>query len=243
VAWLRRRTEARWAQRESKTRDLIEPLITVLNPDSTVAEAYRTLRTNLLHAVVDSPPKVIVITSSGAREGKTSICANLAMALTQVGKSTLIVDCDLRQPDLHRYFGLRNGWGLVDVLVGEYSRQEVWKEPANLLKVIPVGSIPPNPVELLDSQRFAEFLADVRKEFDYVLLDTPPVRACSDPIILAMHGDGVLLVLDAQTTRKMSIRQSLRSLAAVDANVIGTVMNNVKGIKDEYYAYGYSSER
>jgi capsular exopolysaccharide synthesis family protein len=243
VAWLRRRTKARWAQRESKTRDLTEPLITVLNPNSTVAEAYRTLRTNLLHAVVDSLPKVIVITSSSAREGKTSICANLAVALAQVGKSTLIVDCDFRQPDLHRYFGLRNGWGIVDVLVGTYSRQEVWKEPADLLKVIPVGSIPPNPVELLDSQRFAEFLADVQKEFDYVLLDTPPIRACSDPIILSSQGDGVLLVLDAKTTRKMSIRQSLRSLAAVDANVIGTVMNNVKGVKDGYYAYGYSSER
>jgi capsular exopolysaccharide synthesis family protein len=239
VVWLRRSTESRWARRKPKTRDLTEPLITLLNLNSTVAEAYRTLRTNLLHALEVNPPKVIVVTSCHPREGKTSICANLAVALTQAGKSTLIIDCDFRKPELHRYFGLKNILGIVDVLKGRHSLQEVWKEPADLLKVIPVGSIPPNPAELLDSQRFAEFLAAVRKEFDYVLLDTPPIRAASDPIILAIQGDGVLLVLDAQTTRKISIRQCLRSLAAVNANVIGTVMNNVKGVKDEYQAYDY----
>ena len=238
MAWLRRRAETRETQKIVKPDDLAERLVTVLDPNSSAAEAYRTLRTNLLHSFVDGPPKVIVITSSGPGEGKSITCANLAVTLAQAHKNVLVLDCDFRKPKLHRYFGLRNVWGVTDVVVGGYSLQDVGEEPAEKLKVVPVGSIPPNPAELLDSWRFREFLAGVRGEFDHVLLDSPPVGKVSDPGILTTQCDGVLFVLDAQKTRKVSVRQSVRSLEAIGANVIGTVVNNVKGVKDDpYYNY------
>jgi capsular exopolysaccharide synthesis family protein len=142
---------------------------------------------------------------------------------------------------MHRFFGLRNLHGIVDVVVGERSLQESWKEPVEGLKVVPVGTVPPNPTELLGSRRFSELLASFREEFNYVLVDAAPVGLVSDPAILATQGDGVLLVSDAQNTRKGSTRQAVRSLGAVGANVLGTVMNNVKASEGGYdYLYGYT---
>ena len=232
-------------RRDTKANDLSGRLVTVLNPASAASEAYRTLRTNLLYSLVDVPPKVIVLTSPGPREGKSTTCANLGVVLAQADKKTLLVDCDLRNPVLHKVFGLRNLWGIVNVLVGEYDLLEVSHEPLLGLKVVTTGPAPPNPAELLGSQRFAKFLADVRKDFDYVLIDAPPVQVVSDPAILASQGDGVLLVLDARETRKGAVRRAMRSLEAVGAVVLGTVMNNVKTDKreDYYYAGGsYSSK-
>jgi capsular exopolysaccharide synthesis family protein len=130
----------------------------------------------------------------------------------------------------------------MNVLVGERELQEVWAEPVNGLKVLGSGPIPPNPTEVLGSQRFSEFLAGVREKFDYVLIDAPPVGPVSDPAILATQSDGVLLVVDAQTTRKESVRQAVRSLRDVDANILGTVMNNVKGTNGGFYSH-YTYER
>ncbi len=240
---LRRRIATSRPQKEAIDNDPAEGLISVLEPNSPAAEAYRSLRTNLLHGFVDAPPKVVVLTSPNAGEGKSITCANLGVSLAQAGKNTLVVDCDLRKPDLHRYFGLRNTWGIVDLLAGELSLQEVWNEPVENLKVITGGSIPASPAETIDSRRFAELLAGVRENFDYVLLDAPPVGRVSDPTILATQGDGVLLILNAQKTRKVSVRQSVRSLEAVGANVLGTVVNCVKGDEDGYYySYGYNQK-
>ncbi len=227
-------------RKEDETRDLSGRLITLMDSMSVAAEAYRSLRTNLLYALVDDPPKVIVLTSPGPREGKSTTCANLGVVLAQADKKTLMIDCDLRKPVLHKVFGLRNMRGVVDVLVGQRSLQEVWQEPLSGLKVVTVGPVPPNPAELLGSRRFADFLAGVRGNFDYVLIDAPPVGLVSDPAILATQGDGVLLVLDAQGTRKGALRESMRSLEAVGANVLGTVMNNIrKGKGGYYYSYKY----
>ena len=217
--------------------DLSGYLATILEPAGAAAEDYRRLRTNLIYASVDAPPKVIVLTSPGSREGKSATCTNLGVVLAQADKSTLILDCDFRKPAVHRIFGLRNVHGLVDVLAGERSLDEVWQEPLLGLKVATVGTIPPNPAELLSSDRFAKFLSQTRREFDYVLLDAPPVGFVSDPAILATHSDGVLLVLDGQNTRKGSVRQAMRSLEAVGANVLGTVMNNVNFSSGDYARY------
>ncbi len=244
MVWHPRRSEVRQTHKRAKTNDLTESLVTVRDPSSRAAEAYRTLRTNLLHGFVDAPPKVILITSPGAGEGKSITSANLAVVLAQADKNILAIDCDFRKPNLHKYFGLRNMWGIVEVLGGDCSLQDVWEEPVERLKVVPTGSVPPTPAELLDSWHFTEFLAGVREEFDYVLLDTLPVGRVSDPLILATKSDGVLLVLDAQNTRKVSVRQTVRSLEAVGANVIGTVVNNVQGAKDDYYYYyGYTHKQ
>jgi capsular exopolysaccharide synthesis family protein len=215
-------------------------LVTVLDPNSAASEAYRTLRTNLVYALVDDPPQVIVVTSPGPGEGKSTTCANLGVVLAQAGKDILIVDCDLRKPVVHKFFGLRNLYGIVDVVVGKRELQRVWAEPVEGLKVITVGPIPPNPTELLGTRRFSELLASTRKAFDYVLVDAPPIGPVSDPAILATLGDGVLLVADAQKTRKESVRQAMRSLEVVGAKVLGTVMNNVEVSKSRYYHYSYA---
>jgi capsular exopolysaccharide synthesis family protein len=211
-------------------------LITILHPSSAASEAYRTLRTNLLYSHVDAPPKVILVTSSGPREGKSTVCANLSVVLAQSHKNTLVVDCDLRRPALHRLFGLRNLWGLASILLGERGLQEVCSEVLPGLKIATAGPIPPDPAEVLGSRRFAEFLAEARESFDHVLIDCPPVQAVSDSLILAAQVDGVLLVMDTQETRKMSFAQAIRKLEVVGAVVLGVVMSNVE-VSNKRYSY------
>ena len=226
-------------RRESATDDLSSSLITVADPRGVASEDYRSLRTSLLYSLVDTPSEVVVVTSPGPSEGKSTTCANLGVVLAQVDKQTLIVDCDMRKPAIHRIFGLRNLQGLVNVLAGEHGLHEVYQEALPGLKAITTGPIPRNPAELLSSRRFTEFMNQAREEFDYVLLDVPPVGIVSDPAIAATQGDGVLLVVDAQNTRKGSVRQAMRSLEGVGAKVLGTVMNNAKASKGAYYEYGY----
>jgi capsular exopolysaccharide synthesis family protein len=210
-------------------------LITVLDPADAASEAYRALRTSLLYARVDNPPKVILVTSPGSTEGKSTVCANLGVVLAQAGKRVLIMDCDLRRPVIHRIFGLPNTWGIVNVLVGESNLRDTYQEPVPGMKVLTVGAVPPNPAELLSSQRLSELLLTVREDFDYVLLDSSPTKLVSDPAILAAQSDGVLLTFDAQRTRKGDVRRAALALTTVGANILGTVMNNVKGSDEIYY--------
>jgi capsular exopolysaccharide synthesis family protein len=213
-------------------------LVTVHDPSSAASEAYRMLRANLLYAAVDAPPKVLLVTSPGPAEGKSTLCANLGVVLAQSGKRTLVIDCDLRRPVMHQIFGLHNtSVGLVNVVVGERTLQEACQEPLPDLglKVLTVGALPPNPAEFLASRRFAEVLATARETFDYVVLDSSPMGQVSDPTAIAVQADGVLLTLDASKTRKGSVQRAMRGLNAVGANVLGTVMNNAKGSTDVYY--------
>lgn len=210
----------------------------IVDPSSPASEAFRTLRTNLLYAFVDDPPRVILITSSGPGEGKSTACANLGVSLAQAQKSCLILDCDLRKPAMHKMFGLRNFRGLLEVIVGERDLEEVWEEPLPGLKVVTAGPIPPNPSELLGSRRFTDFLDHIRPKFDYVLIDGPPVGLVSDPLILSAQTDGILLVVDAKKAGKGDVRDSVRRLQAVGARVIGTVVNKFKASKGRYYGYG-----
>lgn len=219
---------------------LADELVTVHVPLDIASESYRMLRTNLFYSLIDDPPKVIVLTSSNPREGKSTTCANLGVMLAQAGRNTLLLDCDLRRPVQHKLFGIDSSPGLLDVISGARSLSTVWDEPLDGLKVVPAGYTPPNPSEILSSRRFTEFLIRVRQEFDYVLLDTPPVRLVSDSAIVSKHGDGVLLILDAQETSKRSLRQAMNVLEGVGANVIGTVMNKAK-ISKEDSKHGYIS--
>ena len=232
----RRKARDQWAETND---DLPSRLVTVLDPTSPASEAYRTLRTSLLYALVDSPPKAVLVTSSGQGEGKSTTCANLAVVLAQAEKRTLVIDCDLRKPAMHKIFGLRNFVGVVDVLVKELDLSEVWHEPLPGLKVVTTGSIPPNPSELVGSRRFARLLGRMREEFDYVLVDSPPIGLVSDPMVLATLADGVLLVLNSQSTRKAALRQAVRGLESVGARILGTVMNNARAEKGGYYGYVY----
>ncbi len=219
--------QARKEEDEAYTFD--ERLVTVSGPASAAAKAYRDLRTNLLlYTLTDEPPKVIVLTSPGPCEDRSTTCANLGVVLAQASKNTLIIDFDFRKPALHKIFGLHNSLGIVDALVGKRSLQEVCQEPVPGLKVVCSGLVPPEPAEVLGIRHFAEFLHRVRQEFDYVLIDIPPVEVFSGSPILASKSDGVLLVLDARKTSKESIHQSMRKLEGAGAKVLGTVVNNAK---------------
>jgi capsular exopolysaccharide synthesis family protein len=231
----------RQVQSQPETNASSEHLVTVLRPTSAASETFRTLRTNLLYSFADNPPKFITVTSPGVKEGKSIVCANLGVVLAEAEKSTLVLDCDFRKPKLHKFFGLRNLRGIVDVLVQEDKLQDVWEETMPRLKVASVGSVPPNPAELLTSQRLSEVFANLRKEFEYVLVDTPPVGLFSDAAILATQADGVLLAFDARTTRKVAVRRAIGSLETVGAKVLGTVMNNIEVPEGDYY-YNYLDE-
>jgi len=206
-----------------------EGLITVSDPAAAAAEAYRTLRTSLSYAV-HPPPKMILVTSPGSAEGKSTVCANLGVVLAQAGRRTLILDCDFRRATLHKIFGLVNTRGLVDCIVAKHSIQELYQEPVSGLDltVLPAGDLPPNPSEVLDSWHLSQLLVEVREEFDYVLLDSPPLGLVTDPAILATQADGVLLILDAQKTSMEAVRQATRRLRDVGATIIGTVTNNTQ---------------
>jgi capsular exopolysaccharide synthesis family protein len=222
-----------WTRREkAKTEvtleDLSEYLVTITEPYSYASEAYRKSRTNLLYTLVDASPRVIAITSPNSHAGKSVTCANLGVTLAQATKNVLILDCDLRKPGMHKIFGLSNIHGITDILVGTCSLEEVWQEAVEGLKVVSVGPLRPHPTELLSSRRFAELLSQVRQDFDYVLLDTPSTQVVSDPVIITSLADGVLLVVDAQNTRKASARQSALDVEAVGAVVLGVVVNKVE---------------
>ena len=232
----------RRAKREAGSDDFSERLVMLSDPLGASSEAYRALRTSLLYALADTPPRVVMVTSPGIMEGKSTTCANLGVALAQTEKRVLMLDCDLRKPTMHKIFGLRNMRGLVNVVVGERDLKEVLQEPLPGLKVASAGPLPPNPAELLGSRRFGELVHEAREEFDFVLMDAPPTELVSDPAIIAPQGDGVLLVFDSRSTRKAAVRKAVRRLEAVGANVLGTVMNNVKLGKGSYQTYGYTDE-
>jgi capsular exopolysaccharide synthesis family protein len=193
-------------------------------PDGVVSEAYRTLRTNLLHSFVDGPPRVIVLASPVAAKKHSSACGNLAVSFAHVGKRTLVVDCDLRRPFVHKLFGLRNLYGLTDVLAGGSRLQDVWQEPLPGLRVLTAGAPTPGAVDLLESNEFEALLGLMRQEFDIVLIDVPSLETVSDAAVLATKGDGVLLLLDARDTRKAPVRRAVNELRTVGANVLGTVL-------------------
>jgi receptor protein-tyrosine kinase len=227
----------RQAQKSRVRDDYTGALVTIVDPAGAASEAYRSLRTNLLYAVVDRPPKVVLLTSPGSAEGKSTTCANLGGVLAHAGNNTLLIDTDLRTPSLHKFFGVRNFRGVMNVLSGENRLLDVLVEPSPGLKIAPTGPIPSNPSELLGSDRFASLVEEARQLFDYVVLDSPPVGLVPDPMVIATQADAVLLVVDAQGTRKESLRKALRSLESVGANVLGTVMNNVEASKSARY-YG-----
>ena len=215
-----------------------EQLVTALDPAAAASEAYRSLRTTLLYAVANTPPAVILITSPGLMDGKSTTCANLAVVLAQAGKETLVIDGDLHKPNLHKIFGVPNVNGVVNVLSGEYDLSEVCTEPFPGLKILSTGPTPPNPTELLISGRLAHLIGQARQLFDYVLIDSPPTELVSDPMILATQADAVMLVLNSEEASKASMHRAVHGLEAVGANVVGTVIN--KAPKTETPRYGYS---
>jgi polysaccharide biosynthesis transport protein len=214
-------------------------------PKSSVAECCRAIRTNLLFMSPDKPFKTLVVTSSGPQEGKSTTCIFLGVAMAQSGNRVLLLDTDMRRPRLHKAFGVPNDVGISSLVVGEGSLDKAVKstEVPNLF-VLPCGPIPPNPAELLHTQAFAELLKAAGERFDRIILDSPPLNAVSDSAVLATQCDGVVLVLRAGKTNRDSARRALRSLADVQAQLYGAILNDLDPMdgryKDSYLNYrGY----
>jgi capsular exopolysaccharide synthesis family protein len=219
-------------------------LITVDYPRSAVSEAYRTMRTNLSFASVDQECRLLLITSVAPSEGKTTTAVNLAVTLAQAGSSVLLVDCDLRRPSVHKLFGLENGGGLTNVLVQGRTPSELFHEgPVEGLKVLTSGPIPPNPAELLGSERTKQLWPQLLEEFDYVIIDSPPVLAVTDSVLLASQVHGVILVICAGMQRVDVAQEAKEQLLMANARILGVVLNKVKIPTRDYHYYYYSRRR
>lgn len=209
-------------------------------PTSGIAEASRSIRTNILFTAPDKPYKVMLVTSAAMGEGKTTVACCIAIAMAQTGKSVVLVDCDLRRPRMHRIFQKQSDMGLTTALLEEGQDDHTEETEVPNLSVYVAGPHPPNPAELLQSERFKTVLKRLTTKFDYVLLDSPPVLAVTDAAVLSTLVDGVVMVTRAFQTRKELAQHAVRRLTDVGAHVAGIVLNAVNLTKDEYkYSYQY----
>jgi non-specific protein-tyrosine kinase len=218
------------------------PLITISNPRSPVAEAYRTLRTNLEFSNFDRALHSIVVTSASPEEGKSTTLANLAVTIAQAGKKVILIDCDLRRPSQHQIFNARNNAGITDLVRDEalLANPPLQETSVLNLKLLTSGQLPPNPSELLGSRRMEEIIAALLTRADVLLFDAPPILAVTDAAVLSSKVDGVLLVIGAGKTRREDARKAKALLDKVNARLIGTVLNNVKF--DSSLQYYYSEQ-
>lgn len=214
-----------------------DPLITMSKPRMPVSEAFRSLRTNLQFSGIDTPLHTLLVTSPSPEDGKSSIVANLATVIAQSDKDVVVVDGDMRRPTLHKIFKLSNRLGLSDYFIRTPDRMTgvVKKTSVNGLKIITSGSLPPNPSELLSSSKMRDVISLLGKHFDMVILDSPPLLAVTDALILAKSVDGVILVVDPKKTKRGAIRQAIEQLQRLDARLLGVVFNNIKVKRSSYY--------
>ncbi len=212
-------------------------MIVEREPKSIAAESYRTLRTNIQYSSFDEDYKVIVVTSSEPNEGKSTTAGNLALSLAQGEKKVILIDCDLRKPSLHKKFKISNTLGLSNVIVEKENVTNVGHKYNKNLTVLTSGKIPPNPAEMLGSKAMTALIEAMKKIFDYVIIDTPPVQAVADAQILSTKADGTILVVRAEKTKKDSVQNSIDLLKKVNANVIGTVLNGLEANRNNYYYY------
>jgi non-specific protein-tyrosine kinase len=213
------------------------PIITMSQPRSPVAESFRSIRTNLEFSGVDKPLNTIVVTSPSPEDGKSSVAANLANVLSQSSHEVVVIDADLRKPRLHKLFQISNRIGFSDYFIRTQDRLSgmVKKTDSPDLCVITSGSIPPNPSELLSSGKMTEMVKNLQKHFNTLVIDTPPLLAVTDALVLSSQVDGVILVVDPKNSKRGAIRHSIEQLRRVNANILGVVLNNVKIKRSQYY--------
>ncbi len=222
----------------ARSKEVVE-LITQSRPQSQMSEAYRALRTSLLLTSVGAPPKLILITSALPQEGKTTTSINTATVLAQKGTRVLLIDADLRRPSIHKTLGLGPRIGLSNVLTGGATVQEAtFRSPIlpNLF-ILPAGTPPPNPAELLASSQMAEILTLLRDQYDHIVMDTPPTLSVTDAVVLSPCADAVVLVIRCGQTTKPALRRSREILSQVNARVSGVLLNAVDLTSPDYYYY------
>ncbi|MCK4336606.1 MAG: polysaccharide biosynthesis tyrosine autokinase [Candidatus Aminicenantes bacterium] len=219
-------------------------LINHLFPNLSIAEDYRTIRTSIQFSHAGTPPKVITFSSAFPQEGKSAAVSNLAVSFAQLNKKVLIVDGDLRRPRQHKIFKARNNKGLSNFLAGKITFEEAVQITAiKNLWIIPSGPNPPNPAELMDSDRMKELLQIVRDKFDVVLIDSPPVLAVIDPIVLGSFSDSLILVVRSGKTTKKALAKAVEEVRKASTQIIGIIYNEVKAKSNgtQYYSPSYQS--
>jgi capsular exopolysaccharide synthesis family protein len=235
-------------------------LVTYFDPQSTLAETYRTLRTNIEFVTVEKGAKCLMVTSSMHFEGKSTTISNLSMTMAQLGKRTLLVDCDLRKPSIARVFGLNKEPGVTEVIVGNHAWRDVIRTVTDIvtggmgmedilqtqgignLHIITSGSIPPNPTELLNSRAMGEFIDEIKEEYDVVLIDSPPVLHVTDAAILGKKVDGTLVVYKAGEVARTSLKRSTSLLRSVGIELLGVVLNGIRAeMSSDFHDMGYNA--
>lgn len=217
-----------------------------------ITEAYKAMRTNLMFMLSDNK-KVVAFTSAMESEGKTTTCLNMGIAFAQTGNKTLIIDMDMRKPRGHRYFEIPSSPGLSDRLGNFTSELAISKTEYENLFILPVGTIPPSPPELLMSPALDEVLEQLKREYDYIFIDTPPANVVTDIAIIANKLDGVVFIVRENETMLEAVKQSIDGLQRVNAKILGFILNDSVGdalfmqyrYKRKYkaryrYTYGYS---
>lgn len=215
--------------------DTSSGIVTISAPASLAAEAFRAVRTSVRFVAIDRAMKIIQITSTGAGEGKTTVVANLAAALTQAGHRVAVVSCDLRRPELHNRFGEPSSPGLTDVLLGECLLSEAIRQTGSGVYLLPSGDRPPNPSELLGSSRMKAVLDFLATEFDFVLLDSTPVVSVTDAVVVSQFAQATLVVVAARVTARNSVREALDILIRAGAPLAGLILNKASARDDGGY--------
>ncbi|WLR52991.1 CpsD/CapB family tyrosine-protein kinase [Bacillus tianshenii] len=213
-------------------------LIAHQSPLSLVAEQYRTLRTNIEFSSIDRELQTLMITSSTPGEGKSTTASNLAVVFAQQEKKVLIIDADLRKPTMHDTFRIENTVGLTNVLTKQHQAHDAVKQTQiKNLDILTSGPIPPNPAELLGSKGMRETLGHLKEQYDYIIIDTPPVLAVTDAKILANHCDGIMLVVHSGKTEVTAAKRAKEAIINANGNMIGAILNGQKQKKHQYYYY------
>lgn len=222
----------------AKSTDLL-PVVFLQDPRSLAAEAYRTIRTGILLSQAGEPPRSLLVTSAQPSEGKTTSSVNLAVSLASNGARVILIDADLRRPSLHKGLGLPNqGPGLTEIITGQATPESVIRpDVMKRLSVITAGAIPPNPAELLGSSEMQNLIIRLGEVYDFVLIDSPPVLAVTDSVVLSRYVDGVVLVVRGAMTPRRVVQDAKNRLLHVGARVIGIVLNDVNIRGGDYYYY------
>lgn len=209
------------------------------NCDSSMIESFRRVVANIEFANIDNNIKTIMVTSSLASEGKTTIIANIASVMTDSKKKVIVIDLDLRKPALHKQFGLSNNKGLTDLLINKDNYKTYINNVFDGVDIITSGKIPANPSEIINSKAIKELINKLSADYDYVLIDTPPIALVSDPITISIFSDAIILVVAYAETEKEIAKKSIDSLKRVNANIIGVILNKspVTKLNKHYYSY------
>ena len=202
-----------------------------------VKEEYNSIRTNLLFTQQGEKCPIFVVTSPTANNGKTINSANLAINFAQMGKKTLVIDADMRNPSLHKLFSLSSRNGLSEILAGLTDNITVTKTDIENLSVLTSGKIPPNPTELLSSPRMDKLLDFVKEHYDCVFIDTPPVNIVTDATVFSQKATGYVIIVKTDTTNIPELKTTVSTLQGINANILGFILNDANSEKKKYYSY------